>query len=68
MQQDGPVLIKDLHTAEFDWQGSDQLLGSLTGTTTLTFDDSLTSIAAVEQRSDQVVTKYTLAKPASLRK
>ena len=65
MQENGPVLIKDLHTAIFNWQGSDQYLGPLTGTTTLTFGDSPTSITAVEQQSNQSIAKYALIKSTS---
>lgn len=63
IQENGPVLIQDLHTAIFTWQGSDPLLGLIAGTTTLTFDDSLTNVTAVEQQSNQSITKYTLFKP-----
>jgi tetratricopeptide (TPR) repeat protein len=66
LNMNGPVLVRDLHTALFNWQGSVRSFGPggapITGSTTLTLSDDGATISAVEQQPNLAPVKYTLVK------
>ena len=62
LEESGPIVLSDQHTATFTWQGTDAILGTITGKTTLTFDSEVKEMDALEERPGQNPVKYTFAR------
>ena len=60
LEEAGPIVLGNQHSAMFTWQGMDALIGQISGKTTLSFNDDMTRIYAVEERLGQNPIKYTL--------